>query len=56
MMASYIFLPQDVLTPEEVSKERVRDTHVFGGEVIELMFIGAGWFAADLNWEGDELG
>ncbi len=48
-VASYVLLPQDVLAPEKAPEERVRDTHVFGGEIMELVFIGVTRLAAGLE-------
>ena len=52
VMTLDIFLPQDIIGPEEASRDGVSDTHIFRGEVGELVFIGAGWFTPDLRCSG----
>ena len=41
LMPLDIMFPEDILAPEEAARQRVRDAHVFGSEVVELMFVCA---------------
>ena len=34
----------------------MRNAHVFGAKVVELVFVGANWFAIDLVFDKNELG
>jgi hypothetical protein len=48
-MALHIFLPQDIVSPEEAPKEGMSDAYILGAEVPEQVFIGAGWLPVDLR-------
>jgi hypothetical protein len=43
-----VVLPHDIFEPKEAARERVGDHHVFGCEVVELVFVGVSGFAVRL--------
>lgn len=49
IVARKVFLPEDVVGPEEAAEQGVGDAHVLGGEVRELVLVGMGWLAVKLN-------
>lgn len=44
-----IIFPENVIGPEEASKQRMRDAYILGAKVGEQMFISSPWFPTDLE-------